>query len=518
MNSMNRHTNRFGFTLTELIVGLAIFSTIMAGVTIMFNSAVRTTKQGYQNQRAFENVRGAFTLIEEDLTRAFGSKNTGLEHTFYGAPFGFSFIGLVQTEGTTQFNTARITYVVYGQEDSENELTRVYNTTASDDDESKEIITYSLIRYVEPGQDDLESFPIDWASTTTFYDSVDPTTFTAIMASAIRDSATNSLCFTDENLGAMSDADAVAFAQGNPCFEGVVNATKRELWLRMLADDPMLPNFWDVNDGEPVMRIGTTQADTLLPADYIVAENLLHIDRSVGFSREDPDLQLNYEVQEWVPGFVPFGDGPDVFIDTNKYDDHYDMALIDFEGSSTEYILFSEWYDDEVQPGTVIYSPTNYFFGYREYDSETRRPATGDTDYARQVDDLGNFVLNDPQDSAGFVSLAGTDYLAESVATARLFGFWNDTRNLEWNRYVNAEYINSSFILQMQIEELSTVPDIINPSLPESMLIEFAVFYPSPYPGAPDFQKVFSHRVDLPSAHRRKKETQWTKVVRDTVE
>ncbi|MFP6584876.1 MAG: prepilin-type N-terminal cleavage/methylation domain-containing protein, partial [Candidatus Hydrogenedentota bacterium] len=104
-------SRRSGFTLIELLVSLAIFTTIMAGVTIMFNSVVRVTKQGYLNQKAFETVRGALSIIEEDLTRSFGSRATGHKHTFYGTPFGFTFIGLVPSEDSDDFNLARITYV-----------------------------------------------------------------------------------------------------------------------------------------------------------------------------------------------------------------------------------------------------------------------------------------------------------------------------------------------------------------------------------------------------------------------
>ncbi|MFP6583324.1 MAG: hypothetical protein VCD00_12325, partial [Candidatus Hydrogenedentota bacterium] len=74
-----------------------------------------------------------------------------------------------------------------------------------------------------------------------------------------------------------------------------------------------------------------------------------------------------------------------------------------------------------------------------------------------------------------------------------------------------SELYKQNTVLPLELENRSTVPDIIDPTLPESILIELAFFYPSPFPSAPDFQRVFTHRVNIPGAYRRKSESLLTK-------
>ena len=501
--------NARGFTLVELLVGLAIFTTIMAGVTLMFNSAVRTTKQGYLNQRAFENVRGAFSIIEEDLTRSFSGRTTGHKHTFYGTPFGFTFVGLVPAEGESRFNTARISYVVYGAEDTESNLTKRYATAASDEDASFELNTYSLIRIVENSQDDLDSYPVNWAAATVGAEG--KTLGTYLLEAAVQASA-NLVCADPVALdgSATNPIAELTQIQGYDCLERVVNSKKTELWLRMLSGDPNLPDYWGDTTG--TVRIGSLNGSLIVPEDFIVAENLMFIERHqdpgdasvTPFDPENPDLQVGYTVLTSEPfnDFPPFIDGAG-----------QDVAIIEFDSiaadSTTRWAAFADY---TVAQGllTAPYSPMTFFFAYREYDAEVgRQDDFGNDIYA--VDAVGNLL-----DGSGALPTIPSNEVAP-----RHFAFWNDTRNLAWNRFLNDDFVIDNLALPpvnqviLTTNERSTVPDIIDPALPESILLEFAVFYPTPYPGAPDFERVFSHRVNLPSAYRRKAESQLTKAVRD---
>ena len=38
---------------------------------------------------------------------------------------------------------------------------------------------------------------------------------------------------------------------------------------------------------------------------------------------------------------------------------------------------------------------------------------------------------------------------------------------------------------------------------PVDIMVSFTLFFESPYPGAPDFNRVFEQRIDIPSGYRR---------------
>ena len=106
----------------------------------------------------------------------------------------------------------------------------------------------------------------------------------------------------------------------------------------------------------------------------------------------------------------------------------------------------------------------------------------------------------------------GVDY---TTLTSRDFVYWNDVRNQEFNIGVTdtAVAVNADPALTADI--ISTTPDLYDPALPESMQLQFTLFYPSPFPGAPDFEKTFTHQINLPTAYRRKQETLPTLQLRD---
>lgn len=496
-------TRRRGFTLIELLVALAIFTTIMAGVTIMFNSVVRITKQGYQNQQAFETVRGALSVIEEDLTRSFGSRATGHKHTFYGTPFGFTFIGLVPSEDSDEFNLARITYVIYGG-DEHDELETIFDATIDDlnendtEDERKRHV-YSLLRFIEPGQDDLDSYPIDWASGLQGTENPEGQ-LSAILTASLDRAFSETICGSDRLTMTPEEIS------NDPCLNGVLNAKKQELWMRMLAGDPSLPRFWDDGPGIPTVRLGDP-LNLHDPLDYVIAENIMHIERNLDVDDValaipfDPDDTRSYTPLDLTNRFV--AGNPNSFIDP----DGNDMALIELRDNTvyntTPAALFIENMFDE-HSRNVLPSKT-YFFAYREYDAEIER-----------FDENNNFVH---KVTSGGILLDGNGNteVRETEITARDFAYWNDTRNLEHNTFTNELIILSGSggpTLEIENEDRSVLPDIVDPAMPESIMIELAFFYPSPFPSAPDFQRVFTHRVNIPGAYRRKSESLLTKNLR----
>ncbi len=111
---MSPSNNRFGgprragFTLTELLVGMVIFLTIMAGVTALFAGTINTVQQGYRTLDAYELARGALAVMERDLQTAFTSLENGDLYYFHGQPNGFVFVGMLE-DG----QMGRVTYTVH---------------------------------------------------------------------------------------------------------------------------------------------------------------------------------------------------------------------------------------------------------------------------------------------------------------------------------------------------------------------------------------------------------------------
>jgi prepilin-type N-terminal cleavage/methylation domain-containing protein len=466
-----------GFTLMELLVGMTIFLVIMLSVTLMFNAVVRTSKIGYQNQTAYQVVRGVFDTIEQDISRAYTSRETGLKDTFYGTPYGFTFIGMVDSDGDEEFNLSRITYVMYSESydafplDNTNDPLRiVHQSTADEYADSEERVTYALLRYIEPGVDNLDSFPINWAED-----------------------------FDDDNLGLgynLQD-DFIDVAPNNvcdgtlECVELFERSLKCELWIRMLAGDPRVPRFW--GEGSPV-RMGTVAFvdQDMDPADYVLAENILHIDRLT-----DVDIAALPFPNRTIPPTQYDPTDYDTYTALTRADfplidsgaNLADKALVDLTEASLDFIDFNTY-----KPLSDM--PLDYFFTYRD----------------------GGEII----DGQTKLDLVGTDTgVPYTTLTSRDFVYWNDVRNQEFNIGVNDTVIADNEVAALTGTDvpvagiISTTPDLYDPALPESMQLQFTLFYPSPFPGAPDFEKTFTHQINLPTAYRRKQETLPTLQLRD---
>jgi len=246
---LSKKKNR-GFTLVELMVAMAIFVVLMAGVTMIFVGSLRTTQVGYQQMKAYEQARTALSVIDDDLVRSFSSQQSADVHNFYGTPIGMTFIGTVQaTSDPKDLNIARITYVVYNQTSSAEWFPEAFE----DPPDSGVFVPgypYPLLRYVEPGASDLESFRVKWGDN---YDGVVlGDVLQGLCAQSSQNLGLQPFTWTDPNL--------------DPGQQDIVRAKKCEIWIRMLAGgDRQVPvNFW-----RRILDVDYS--------DYVVTENVISI-------------------------------------------------------------------------------------------------------------------------------------------------------------------------------------------------------------------------------------------------
>lgn len=485
-----------GFTLVELLVAITIFTTVLAGVTLMFNSAVRVSKQGYQNQEAYSMARGVANRIEADLTSAYAALEHGLADTFYGSPIGFTFIGKVKTgDGPDDYDLARISYVIYlgpnasdrdpplNEKDmtkfdleatlTETEYNNEFNTGQGDGRRH----TYSLIRYVEPDVDNLDTFDVRWdlIETSEGYnlrDYIGSAKEKTIFAPNGYNTA------FDTSLVGQYLARGICSAGDFNCAEAIEKAAKRQFWLRMLAG------------GDSLIRYDYLRENGMNPEDYVIAEDILHIARRENYTPNDRETILY--VTDHVP-YNYFNDSRVSFIADNHI-----APIIYSDGQYQAYVNYAR---NNGLPRP--YSSTNYFFAYR---------ATGTRDriYEAELDNkyggravakglLGGTISawqsDDPYDNE-LPPL--NDYtLYEQEVQGYDFAYWNDSRNLISNRITG--FSNGT---------------PTEGRLPEAIISELTIFLPTVYPGAPDFQRTFLQQIDAPAGHIRALPTSRQEAVR----
>ena len=496
---------RHGFTLVELLVAVAIFTTVLAGVVLLFNNAVRVSKQGYQNQEAYGMVRGVAKRIEADLTGAHAALDMGLGDTFYGSPYGFTFISKVRTgDGPDDYDLARISYVIYvgpngrsrnvdldrglDTQTDERDLTKYYGEglrhgepVLTQTDLDQEIAdgrgdgsrtTYSLLRYVELNVDNLDTFDVDWtaAADLQFQEGGGDGSFNGIIGNA-KDVLIPAI---DQPSGFGAGYDSIvgrAFRLSDPplcstgdfeCGEAVEKAARRDYWLRLLAGDFRIDyDFWAV--------------ENLDPEDYVIAEDLLFVNRLPGYTPNGVDGVQYITHPDDVDGLnlLPTAQLNLVSESMPMVQERH-IAPILF--ASNQYTAYDPYVD-----GTP-FSPTNYFFKYRAMGTATR------------VDE--NNVPIEARSSIGGGIFGTTVY--EQERRGFDFGYWNDSRNIRTHRLFG--FSNGS---------------PTEGRLPEAIILDFTVFLPSVYPGAPDFERTFTQQIDAPVGYRRALPTTQQETVRN---
>jgi len=439
---------RRGFTLVELLVALAIFITVMSIVAFMFVTAIRTTKQGALNQEAFEMARGAMRLLERDLTRAFTNRDHGDVYSFYGTPIGFTYVGMVPSDDNTEYNIARVTWVIYHSSiTAQAGAVSLYQSTTAAD-----VPTYALLRYVEPGVDNLDAFLVPWGGVADV-DSGSPDTLEQL---------------------AVNYAASVVCPDAR-CDEIALQTARRDIWIRMLSGgDLEVDSAWQRAD----------MLGSLDPSDYFVTENVRFLevvgeacstttppvtfDEAANLALEVPGLNLNGELVD-RPKFL-FG---------GTY----------AQGGETCGLV----YDD------VLASPEIAFFNPNDATAALPNLGAGIAQPFFTYWDIGvirNNVFTDVDDQISPLA----------------FTFWNDARNLVADGIDN----DGDGFIDIGVDQILGTgdddPDEIygdnlgsplDARLPRAVTTDFTLFFRSPYPGAPDFNQRFTQRIDLPTGYRR---------------
>jgi len=105
-----------------MLVALAIFGTVMAGISIVFLSSLRAWHASRETQSVFEMGRAALRVMEQDITTAFGSVDRGELRTLVGGPDWLSFVGITENpktspnpawDPTPHSDISRITYYLW---------------------------------------------------------------------------------------------------------------------------------------------------------------------------------------------------------------------------------------------------------------------------------------------------------------------------------------------------------------------------------------------------------------------
>lgn len=286
-----------GLSLIEMLVATAITVVLLSAILGVLLATMRTVSQGHNMQKGFDLARGTYEIVEQDLTNAFASRDTGDHHKFFGTPIGMMFVGSAKgVVSRTAEGHARVSYVIHrnSRADSGNKVDIPLraddpNTGAVAGD-FQAVQAYSLVRFVEPGVSDLDSY--NFGPGRTWYDMVrnpeNPAHGQAMRAEFA--AALNDEYFDIANHFQLQANDPNGNFGATTDQLILIEAKKRELYLRMLAGDPTLPNAFNEvildGNGEPVLdangqpqvvpgflRVNGQSVNWL---DYVVAENVAY--------------------------------------------------------------------------------------------------------------------------------------------------------------------------------------------------------------------------------------------------
>ncbi len=282
MRSSKRRGAARGFTLPELLISMAILSILTLALFMLFRSSLSAFKSTKKAMDASEETHTAFRVLERDLAQGYAAKHYGDSANFFGCPYGFSMIATLDAAG--QARTARVSYVVHsfaGQKQA--------------DTLDGDLPTFGIIRYIEPGVDKLNEYPVQWPD----YTSPTPPIELPNLYQPLRD--------IYERFGPAS-LSPVPAAQ----LESMLQARKHELWLAMLGDreEPFgaLPRLWD-DQAAPGTTWGGGPSfaalwDGKYPEDYLIAEGVVQADADRPFpggytTTIGPSGEIVYEVQNF---------------------------------------------------------------------------------------------------------------------------------------------------------------------------------------------------------------------------
>ena len=261
MRSSKRRGAARGFTLPELLISMAILSILTLALFMLFSSSLSAFKSTKKAMDASEETHTAFRVLERDLAQGYAAKHYGDSANFFGCPYGFSMIATLDAAG--QARTARVSYVVHsfaGQKQA--------------DTLDGDLPTFGIIRYIEPGVDKLNEYPVQWPD----YTSPTPPIELPNLYQPLRN--------IYEEFGPEGPSP-VGAAQ----LEAMLESKKHELWLAMLGDreEPFgaLPRLWD-DQAAPGTTWGGGPSfaalwDGKYPEDYLIAEGVAQANPETAF-------------------------------------------------------------------------------------------------------------------------------------------------------------------------------------------------------------------------------------------
>ena len=281
MRSSKRRGAARGFTLPELLISMAILSILTLALFMLFRSSLSAFKSTKKAMDASEETHTAFRVLERDLAQGYAAKHYGDSANFFGCPYGFSMIATLDAAG--QARTARVSYVVHSFAGIKAVETLSDDpSTPSDEPVDAQLLTFGIIRYIEPGVDKLNEYPVQWPD----YTGPPPP------PEAPESPLYQPLREIYDQFGPAGPSPVPA-AQ----LESMLQARKHELWLAMLGDreEPFgrpLPRLWD-DQAAP----GTTWGggpnfaalwDGKYPEDYLIAEGVAQADPDTVFYATNP--------------------------------------------------------------------------------------------------------------------------------------------------------------------------------------------------------------------------------------
>ena len=477
-----RHQQR-GFSLTELLVAMAIFITLMSGIAALFVGSVDTVRQGYQSIEAYESGRSVLAVMERDLKSSFTSRELGQFYQFYGNANGFTFIG-----GTGDGQLQRVSYVLHplvqqqifastipandaggGRTDVMNRIAtqaqdRARDAGYNEADQSNyadlvlslmpppiidsgdiphyrvRVRTGAILRYAETGQSDLDSFKLpgdmEWpVLNPSVYgnDSAAPEGSSQSLLYFLQLAVNPDPSRPETDLRSyVSAGPALGLRALNPrAIDAMIAARRREFWLTLLSSDlppANFPSFWPAQVGAAVIPAN----DFAITSDVVISADLLDANGDIIF----------------LPAPITSFSGEPIPLN----------AL--YIGGIFNYSNFTDQRDSSVssQHSVPTFNDNDNIQGYN------RTPDPANSNISGYMQDVGN----DYDDAA----------LRLDLAMQSLLGGAQRATN-------------------------SAVGNPLSPRLPGMVQVGFHIMKPRTRVGGPDLRRWFTQGIDIPTAQNR---------------
>jgi prepilin-type N-terminal cleavage/methylation domain-containing protein len=516
--AMSRMHRTRGFTLVELLIATALFAIIMSAIVALFVASMRAVKSAYLASDAYETSRGAFAVVERDLTTVFTMRDYGDYYQFYGTPQGMTMIGLIRSaNGNTTLG--RITYVIFPVIIKDASVPAVFYTTdpfnlpqlntrpvpiqfvsindagtpADPTDDFEEVDdfnvgTAALLRYVEPGVEDLDTYPFDWNDLF-----IDPE-----FGSRVKSELDNAI--PDQYGDPQDSSNPNVLVRLNSTQQEMLAAKKRELWIRMLSGQefwiplfnglaPRLPNVWEDGLLDPVA------GNAVNPRDFVVAENI-----GVVTPQNYPHTYPLYPMQSYHPAADPVRNLNPVSDVTQPINN----VLIN---------AFPEPQSPEIPPISTgnleikIYVNGSLF-------GITAVPITPGMSLIDLADDLndvagiysfvnGGTIEVGPElypDPGGQFSFA---FGADTSGVLRALGLYGQFFRYGRVMATSELDVRATWNSNLNVGTTNNIGNPLTPRLPEIVALRLPFAYERPYPTAPQFERNLEQVIDVPSAYAR---------------